>query len=263
MKRYCAIDFDGVILRNHPVHTYVSHRCNMFVAKKLSVSLERAKEKNRELYTTTGHTLLGLKKLGVKTSLKEFNSFVYTELDYATVFKDMHLTHQEDIDGLDALLKTCRKEQITPFVFSNAPNVYVHNILKHMTDHPKSTIESQELISRLYASQHITRDLLKPDKDAYTAIERAFSPLMSIRQRNQELPTSLFKDYNTFIFVDDSLQNLLPTLIRPNWYGVHISPRAPVSSTFIHTTQSLRTLAKYLAVSSPPIELPQSPAPSA
>lgn len=240
MKRYCAIDFDGVILRNHPVHTVVSNRCNQFVGKKLSLpNLEKAKLKNKELYSATGHTLLGLKKLGVKTSLKEFNDYVYGDMDYGALFENMHLTHQEDIDGLDTMLLACHNENVIPFIFSNAPNVFAHNVLKHMSQHPKATVQTHELINRLHASQHITKDLLKPDKDAYTAIERAYTGAAATSPRA------------TFIFVDDSLVNLLPTLIRPNWQGVLVSAaqgaKAPLSSsTFIHTTPSLRAFAFYL-----------------
>lgn len=225
MKRFCAIDFDGVILRNHPIQTIVAKRCNAFVAKKMSLEAPRAEAKNKELYETTGHTLLGLKKIGVRTSLKEFNEFVYNHINYEEELANFEHTHYADIDGLDSLLHVCHDENITPFVFSNAPSTYVYEILKRMAKTP-------HLINHLHTADQVTKDLLKPDKDAYHAIERNFTG------KNPYRPAS-------FIFIDDKLNNLLPTLIRPNWQGILIAPHHPVNitSNFIITSPSLKHLS--------------------
>lgn len=221
MKRYCAIDFDGVVLRNHSVHAHVAGRCAAYVGRKLRLDAERAAARNKELYETHGHTLLGLQKAGVSASLKDFNEFVYSDIDYAHELEGLASTHARDIDGLDALLQACEERMMEPFVFSNAPAFYVDAILQHMARHARDSSR----INRLTSVDTVTKDLLKPDPGAYAAVNRALGPA-------------------SFLFLDDRLQNILPTLVRANWTGVLVTERVPMSSTMVHTTPSLLALAR-------------------
>jgi FMN phosphatase YigB (HAD superfamily) len=224
---HCAIDFDGVVLRRHPIQAVVAQRCAAFVSRKLRLSTDRAQQKNRELYETAGHTVLGLRRLSVLVSVAEFNTFVYRDLDYDGLLTDVARTHADDIRGLELVLQACQATSLRPVIFSNAPSEYVRRVLKSMVG---DKIEGIEL-----TTDGATRNLLKPDQEAYDAVDRALG----------RAPITL---------VDDSLVNLVPTFIRGNWTAVLVSPsaaRTRAPADFLHATDSLATYAAQLSSRTP------------
>lgn len=207
LKRYVALDCDGVILRNHPVHTHVAQRAQAYVAKKLSIAPQLAANINRELYEATGHTLLGLQKMGVPAPLREYNEYVYSSIDYNALLHDLHITHAEDAANLAALLNTCDATDVTPIVFSNNP--YNHNveILTHLLkDYPQYRDKLCTVVNT-YIANH-----LKPEREAYDALDRLYRP-------------------SHVTFVDDKMLNLVPAMGRPHWHSVLIQSSPPASAS--------------------------------
>jgi FMN phosphatase YigB (HAD superfamily) len=116
------LDMDGVIFRNHSAHKQISLRCESFVKKITKV--KNPIEINRYLYQTTGHTYLGLKKLGYNVTLEEFNKYVYSDLSILdSVNNNIALTN---------LKKRCMELQIPIYIFSNAPSIWCQTILHQM-----------------------------------------------------------------------------------------------------------------------------------
>ena len=172
-KNTLLLDFDGVVFKNHKLHNLVSHRCEMFVSK-----YNIPKVINKQLYQSTGHTIIGLKRLGVKPvpTIEEFNEYIYKDIDYKSIINSID----------DKQKKTLKKitRITTPYIFSNAPDVWCDTI-------------SEILFNKQFpTTSKFTGSLVKPDPRAYMKIEK-----------------HLKSDH--YIFVDDKIENL--PYISPKW----------------------------------------------
>ena len=185
------IDFDGVILRNHISSKFIINRCDNYVQIKLNTHARHSKFVNENLYGTTGHTLHGLHKLGHNQySVKDFNDYVYGDIQYPSMFKDIRTTHAQDIQQFINLNEWCKKNETKLFIFSNAPDEWCNNICKLMS--PKlDDIETTNLM--------LKNHFLKPNQDAYTVLDYHL------------------KRYKKIINIDDKLINLMPTIDNDRW----------------------------------------------
>ena len=205
--KYCMLDFDGVILRNHLIHPVVQHKCIKFVSKKLQIPYKQAVHVNKELYEAGGHTVTSLQMLGYSCSVKEFNEYVYNDIDYK-IFEKVNKTHKNDITSLRRILQKCKDQSIQPFVFSNAPDSYCYQILEYMAFDPE-TQQTCPLISSLSSTYTLTQEYLKPFYSAYIAIEEALGGKEA-----------------EFILVDDKLSNLLAVQDQMNWKKILMAPES-------------------------------------
>jgi FMN phosphatase YigB (HAD superfamily) len=188
MSKVCLLDFDGVILKHKGGLEAVSKRCQTYVQKQTKIrDKDTVKRLNKHLYESTGHTALGLKKLGYDVSIKEFNKYVY-DLDYQETFKDLTVSHKTGIETLKKFKQLCAEQNIPLHIFSAAPYIWCENILKIMGN-------GVEDISILGS---VTNQFLKPQIECYQVIEKQF--------QNSNL-----------VFVDDKLMNLLPIYGNPKW----------------------------------------------
>jgi hypothetical protein len=207
--KHCLIDFDGVILRRHPVHGAVALRCSQYVALKTRLPIRRAELLNREMYESCGHTMLGLARLGVPCSVAEFDTFVYGDLDYDAAFGGICDTHAEDIHALRRLLVACADLGFSPAVLSNAPAAYCREVLGRMA----ALTAHQGLEIDALRSNVLRPRALKPTELAYDALDAELYGAASPSAR--------------IVLVDDKLANLLPACARPNWIPILFSPAPP------------------------------------
>lgn len=187
-KQVCLLDFDGVVLRHKAGQEAVTRRCQLYVQRHTCVKdMRTVKELNRNLYEATGHTMLGLKKLGYPVNIKEFNHYVYRNIDY-NLFKNIRETHQDDINVLKNIQQLCSDTNTPLYIFSAAPDIWCQSILNMMDDK----------LANINTLSNITGRHLKPDMSGYDQIEAIF--------KGKQLH-----------FVDDKLINLFPVFGRDSW----------------------------------------------
>lgn len=148
-KRVYLLDFDGVLYKNPKAMSYVANRSSAYVHKKMKLvgaaPTHSSDTINKGLYTTYGHTVIGLRKLGYDASTEEYNEFVYDDMPYAA-FQDPWLESREWPNHT--------------YVFSNAPSHYCNRITNRKLPNIRDII-----------GDHIT---LKPQKKIYDTITRHF-----------------------------------------------------------------------------------------
>lgn len=195
----CAIllDFDGVVLKNHPSHRYVAKQCEAFVQKYIkSKDAHVIHTVNKGLYQSSGHTVLGLRKMGYDVSFDEFNDYVYSKVKYCRVFDYLYRYHTQDCQEL---MEFCeRYKRITKYgplhdalgiyIASNAPDEWCFNILENMGI-DMSIIQRDGFSSYGY---------VKPQSEFYDIVRNRI-------------------DADKYIFVDDSISNLLPIANDDQW----------------------------------------------
>ena len=180
------LDFDGVILRRHPVHDTVAVRCKSFVQNCIPIrNPVRVQKLNQEMYEAYGHTVLGLQSLGYPVTTQEFNDYVYTGLNLSSL-QNVRDTHERDISRVNKLLNTVKDmPNVRVKLFSNAPETWCYTVLDMMGITPIERLPLQEY--------------LKPEEAAYNLVE------------------SLNPDAETFFFVDDKVTNFKNIMDRPHW----------------------------------------------
>lgn len=184
---HLLLDFDGVVLRNHNIHKVVVDRCTNFVHKVVKCpNKEFASKLNRELYYNAGHTLYGLNKLGYNgVNEKDFEKYVYKDINYNDYLYDVKDTHKSDIESFKKLETHCKKNNIEMLFFSNAPDVWCHSICNEMG------------ISKL-PTTYSFMSRLKPEPQSYMDVD-------------------LHLKSDLYVFVDDKLTNLLNTPNTTKW----------------------------------------------
>ena len=181
------LDFDGVIFRNNRLHNVVSHKCEGFVKKHIKTTLPN--EINKQLYQSTGHTLIGLKKLGVKPlpTIEEFNDYVYKDIPYSDVLSSLDDKQTREIKSLKRICNIT-----TPYIFSNAPDIWTNTITELVFD------------TQFPTTTQFTNPYIKPDRTAFLKVEK-----------------HLKSDH--YIFVDDKIQNL--PFISSKWTRVWMNDK--------------------------------------
>lgn len=182
-KTRVLLDFDGVVLKNHPVHRKVVQLCVEFVekrTKRVRKSID-ASALNRHLYTKYGHTALGLNEMGFETSKDEFNRFVYGRIDVFEHLRDVRYTHAKDVRDLERLRSWIyaqeEDQRIDISFFSNAPDSWTTRISKLMVGEELPSVADR------------MGDRFKPQKECYAAVEDR-------------------DDSQTIVFLDDSWTNV-------------------------------------------------------
>lgn len=184
---HLLLDFDGVVLRNHAIHKKIIDRCTNFVHKVVNCKDKSfASRLNKELYYNAGHTLYGLNKLGYNgVNEKDFEDYVYKDINYNDYLYDVKDTHKDDIQSFKNLENYCKKNNVPMKFFSNAPDIWCHSICNKMGITELPTTYS-------YMSR------LKPEPPSYNDVD-------------------LHLNSDLYIFVDDKLTNLLNTPDNSKW----------------------------------------------
>jgi FMN phosphatase YigB (HAD superfamily) len=205
MIKTLALDFDGVVFRNHRANTLVATKCQNYLAHNLGRSVRnplKIREINQHLYRSYGHTVLGMRKIGIDVDLHEFNRYVYDSIPYNTLFHDLQETHSRDISSFTQLLDHCKSNNIRVQIFSNAPDTWCFTIMHHMG------IDMDKYIDGSFGI--ITSEHLKPTTECFYRVR------------------SCIGNDSEVTFVDDTFLNFKHTLDLENWRNVLMSPEIQI-----------------------------------
>ncbi len=206
---------DGVVLHQPNIHRFVATRINCFVRKQLEpiiegISYYDAERINHMLYTTYGHTLLGLNSMfNLKISVNEFNTSVYdsTTTNYITNFQ-----HDEEMNTrtkeIRQLLDICHVSKIPVYIFSNAPMCWSNTVIDTMG----LTIEKENVLGSDHPLFDVNRQL-KPVLGLYSDVTK----LISYRHGNDP----------SILFVDDSIANIRPCMNMKGWKPILLCQNMP------------------------------------
>lgn len=194
MSTVLLLDFDGVILRNKQLSVYQSRRSAKFLQKHTSLPLSTCVKLNNTYYPKYGHTVLLVNDLfGKRTTLEEYNDYVFNKDHLQRLNRLVCEKSVEDIRGFENVFKSCARNNMDWAIFSNANINWVSHFseLGGLLDVTPSKI--------IYPT---TLDMLKPEKKVYDYIESVY-------------------EQSTVVFVDDSTINLVEPEKRDRWIPVH------------------------------------------
>jgi hypothetical protein len=194
------VDFDGVVLRNPQTTQYIHKKVTTYVSKKAAVPMSLAHELNHELYSSYGHTYLGLKAHKLCHSLKEFNDFVYGNPEEYEHFK---LCTGE----WDGFCKAMKDAGVAVKLFSNADRRWLTNFIPY----DPNVYSFQD-----YKDSMPELELLKPHRDIYDFV-------------HYHMPKC------KYVLIDDKICNFTRRLIDPRWHNIWISTHHPHQ---IHMTEN-------------------------
>ncbi len=228
-KRVLLLDYDGVILRNTTANNLIAKHAGIYTRNVTSkhngytVSLKDSQELCFNLYKGFGHTLLGIQAVAIdkpSVSLKKYNSFVYSHIDYDNV-----ISTNNDMKDVESVLDLCHHNNIETYVFSNSPKDWIKQTLKRNHNINKQIIDIRDVLG--------VRDddelLLKPLPKIYDLIDECFV--------DKEI-----------VFVDDSACNLQYSLTKSNWVNVLYCGVNCNTSKNMHLINNLSKLEEILVV---------------
>lgn len=202
LRKIVLVDFDGVVLRNKVADYHVAKRASIYTWKKINnvkshnhalVSPKQAESICYNLYKGYGHTLTGLKDIGIPNcDMKDYNKLVYDTMDY----KKLRVTNN-NFDDLRVLINYCHEHNHEIYFFSNAPYRWMLNILKDDPD--------------IVSSVNDVRHILNIDEDDETYL-KPYKPIYD------KLNTHFYKD--NIVFIDDNIGNMKPTISNIAWTNV-------------------------------------------
>jgi FMN phosphatase YigB (HAD superfamily) len=195
-KRAVLLDFDGVVLKKSPGHRIIAKRCESFVNKFVRLNdRESVENLNKHLYRTSGHTLLGLRKLGYDISIEEFNNHVYTP-EICNKVVPSAADKAELQEFCDEYVKRVRGVgggvgfgECGLYISSNAPDLWCKTILEKM--------DVDVDLFQMAGSSDV--ECLKPQPEYYAGVHEKIKA-------------------DHYAFVDDSRINLMPLVdSSPMW----------------------------------------------
>lgn len=203
IKPIVLLDYDGVVLRHPRASRLIRRRCERYTATQTGCrpGSNAARDLNRALYTTYGHTHVGLRRLGYPSDIACFNAQVYDGIDYKTLFEN---TEDDVMEANTKMLKAlmCLTDSYNVKIFSNAPREWCVETMRQMDSSPNGAA-----LAHLQSNFIDLAGLVKPDIRAYVAAEIALSWSASASDGD-------------IYFVDDSLVNIAPVITRPGWKSV-------------------------------------------
>lgn len=190
------LDFDGVILRNKSIEKHLIKKIEKFSQRYLKITnSDLASSINRQIYSTSGHTLIGLQNFGCPVSLRDFNDEIYN-IDYHSLYQLNYDNKMEnDILSLRKLKSWCDDRKIKIFIFSNSPDIWCRSFLDLMS----SEFKNIEILNNFNSSF-----FLKPQDSFYNYIEKII---------NTDL----------IYFVDDKWINFNPVFSKNKWVNIFFS----------------------------------------
>jgi len=270
-KHALLLDVDGVIVRNEALLKHVANKCVTFVREFSAQPLThiQAKEYNKTLYTTYGHTLRGIHKSWSNDdydncngedaqdaiarlyaeSARLFDEIVY-DGDTITML-EQYLSTSEFVDHSAQIADLCLlcKAAGTPvFLFSNAPEHWCVPVAEKL-----ERLYGEPLISDVLSTGHaaFAPFLHKPDKQLYANVEKQVAQYVARRVgagrgANIEMDRKL-------LFVDDSFINLVPIINNPDWvpvlYGANENQTRVQHRSVCHMVHTIEWLMSYIASS--------------
>ena len=178
------LDIDGVLVRDKMLMKHVKNNCVAYVQSKLPES-KTAKETNRILYLSHGHTARGLQTVfNIDTS--DFNEKVYDKKVMDHLWSVLSSAEfQQEVKEIHEL--TRRDWNVT--LFTNAPQIWAQATAMAIGD----------TVGYRCPGSDVTKSPLKPEAAAY----------------------SQFDSHHLNVYVDDSLKNIGAARWLPNWKPVY------------------------------------------
>lgn len=210
MKKVVLVDFDGVVLKNKVADVKVAKRAGIYTWQQINkhrpknqyyshsklISPSQGEELCYNLYKGYGHTVLGLKGIGVSgCNLKQFNKLVYDTLDYKVIRET-----NNNFDDVRKLINYCHECNYDMFLLSNAPMRWMSNILKNDED----ILYSIQDIKKALEIDEDDERFLKPHNHIYDVIASTF-----IREN--------------IVFIDDNIGNIKPVIDKLTWTNIVMS----------------------------------------
>jgi FMN phosphatase YigB (HAD superfamily) len=228
-RKVALLDVDGVVYRHPRVLYHVGHKCVNYVSKKLQVDLPAAQSINTTLYQRFGHTLLGLQRvydMHIEDIMEEFNSFVYDQktLKYLKDSKDDEVVKKLRTE-MREFVDFCNNKDVPVYLFSNAPYLWCREIV-HMLE-IGGTVPSHNI---LHCGHDSIGYYLKPELTAYKQVE---THLRYLYQSEDD------EDCLKFVFIDDSLTNLVPVMDRKDWTPIYMNKDIKLDNANILTAASM------------------------
>lgn len=226
MRKVVLVDFDGVVLRNKIADAKVAKRAGIYTWKHINkhmasqnhnkaISVSQGEDLCYNLYKGYGHTVLGLKGIGVSSAnIKGFNRIVYDTLDYPTIRKSNNC-----FDDVRKLINYCYETHYEVFLFSNAPQRWMSNMLK---DDEDILIAMQDVRKMLEIDENDDR-FLKPSQHIYDVICSSF---------NKE----------NIVFIDDNINNIKPVMDKLTWTNIVMSTVNRKINNRLHLVTSLENV---------------------
>ena len=171
-------DFDGVLIKNSKLESIIEDKSVEFISKRLH-NPPNPKDLNRDFYRNFGHTAIGLKyHIKKKHKLQlDCNEYINDYNEY--VFSNINY---------DDLKTYISKENVG--IFTNAPSTWCENIA---------------MLMDFDIYEHVNEDFM------FTSNEGLVKPILSSYNNVEE------KINTDILFIDDSIQNLLPILYNDRW----------------------------------------------
>lgn len=219
MQKVLLLDFDGVVLKHSRSSLEISKRSQNFVRMTTNVTNDNeARCLNANLYKNYGHTVLGLQRMGYKVNVRDFNEYVYSEINYKELFKDVKKTNNRDVMSFVELSKFCTSQKIPIYIFSNAPNEWCGKIMDMM------------LPNETFHNFVDTSNDLKPSFVLYENISYKF--------KGQQI-----------VFVDDSFINFTNSFRTNQWTNVHLTSdkyTIDIKNNNVYTIDNLDQIYNFL-----------------
>lgn len=158
------IDYNDIIFKNKHALKHLNNRSTLFVSKKLNISYSEGVKIDKITNKTVGHTVTFLNNSGIKTTLEEYNEFVYDHIDWGA-FKS-HIKNSDYDPLIDIhLLNEFQKTQKC-ILFTNSPRIWVDNTLELLST------SSYTLFDDMVICQDTEE--LKPNDHMYDQIQKKY-----------------------------------------------------------------------------------------
>lgn len=226
-RRAVLLDFDGVLCKSKTAERFIGRRCIEFVKQMTGLSHDNAVALNNVAYQTSGHTSLGLVRMGYGGSnaaqmLGRFNYHVYekNKIDYKRLFFESGADEDGgfNLDEFLELCYRCHNTRTDVFIFSNAPSCWVNGVCESFG------VDLAKLkVSILPVDQHV-----KPCIQSFVRAERALEDTHGYHASR-----------TTILFADDKMFNLAPissgsgcfdNRVQMSWLGMHYTPQTANNS---------------------------------
>ena len=221
-RKVALVDFDGVIIRNKRVQDRVVKGINGYVSQALYINSPKVTERiNSYLYSTYGHTMIGLDKVAghdLAGSLQDFNKFVYDNID---ISQEDFISIKPEVTQWKEFIAKLRLSNIPVYIFSNAPRNWCLNF-----------IDQSDVAGFIMDNLPQDAAYLKPELKIFETLH------------------SWFQNHEVY-FIDDKIHNMKHTVQKDNWTNIVFDEHQPRESfklqDRLYVTRTLDACADIIA----------------
>jgi FMN phosphatase YigB (HAD superfamily) len=157
MSSTILLDFDGVVIDNNHINKYITHKSIQFIQKKYHKGYKKATVLNKQLYSSCGHTAIGIDSDNYKQNVLDYNEYVFSNINYDEI---RNLLVHADLIHMKKLCNYSFKFGL----FTNAPIEWCENILMLANVDLYEVMDGDLCFSS-------NEGLVKPKKESYKNVE--------------------------------------------------------------------------------------------